>query len=361
MSDVLGRINFGGVSASEFKAKHSEEVEAVKRSESDAKKLLREYRSEHGKLEVFFHDLKGAISAMSPAKIVYENKSSVKVSSPCSVVCCMNDWHYGSMQNTEEIEGFGEYNSQICERRVGKYVNSILDWSALHRNSYTIDELVVLLLGDFISGDIHEELRVTNEFPVPIQSCGAGLLIGSAIKTLSAHFPKVRCEFIVADNHARLTKKPQAKEEGLNSLNYVVGFVAKQALSRQNNVEFNLYTMNEKVVAVKDRQYLISHGHGIIGWAGVPWYGIERKVGKESGARLQSIMEDITRSKQVGFHKYVFGHWHTPVSLPLYWGSASLAGTDAYDHKNGRYSKPSQAAWITHLKHGEFDRTDFSF
>jgi hypothetical protein len=92
---------------------------------------------------------------------------------------------------------------------------------------------------------------------------------------------------------------------------------------------------------------------------GIPWYSIERKVGKESQARMQIIMRDIERAKDVGFHRYIFGHFHTPFDSELYACCGSVSGTDAYDHKNGRYSRPSQVAWMVHQKNGEFNRTNF--
>ena len=211
---------------------------------------------------------------------------------------------------------------------------------------------MILDLGDSIGGDIHDELRVTNEFPAPVQSCRAGLLLSQQIAMLAPHFSKVRVEFVTEDNHARLTKKPQAKEAGQNTYNYVVGFIAQQAASLIPNVEFNLYPQYETVVDVRGRRYLISHGHAVRGWAGFPWYGVERKVGREALKRMNA--PDIRK-----FNRVVGGHWHTPLATPWYWFSGSVSGTDAYDHKEGRHSPPSQAAWIVHPKYGEFDRTDF--
>jgi hypothetical protein len=91
----------------------------------------------------------------------------------------------------------------------------------------------------------------------------------------------------------------------------------------------------------------------------VPWYGIERKVGKESQARMQMIMEDANRARDIGFHKYIFGHFHTDISTELYDGCASVGGTDAFDHKCGRYGRPGQASWLVHPVHGEFNRMNW--
>lgn len=180
------------------------------------------------------------------------------------------------------------------------------------------------------------------------------------IADIAPQFKFVRVHFVSEDNHSRLTKKPQAKEAGMNSLNYLVGYMAKTHLLNFLNVSFDIYPMNEKVISVNDRLYLITHGHTIRGWMGVPWYGVERKVGKEALARMQIIMQEFERAKEIGFHKYVFGHFHTPIDTPLYSCGASLQGTDAYDHQAGRYANPGQSAWLVHPKHGEFNRINFN-
>jgi len=71
-------------------------------------------------------------------------------------------------------------------------------------------------------------------------------------------------------------------------------------------------------------------------------------------------MEDQSRAQKIGFHKYLFGHFHTDISLDLYDGCASVSGTDAYDHKEGRFGTPGQCSWMVHPKRGEFNRTNWN-
>lgn len=125
------------------------------------------------------------------------------------------------------------------------------------------------------------------------------------------------------------------------------------------NVQFNIYPMHEKVVTVNNRNYLIMHGNSIRAWMGIPWYGIERKTGKEATARQSIVMDTPKLMKEIGFHKIVHGHFHIPFDHPLYSCGGSVQGTDAYDHQAGRYAKPSQSVWMVHPKYGEFNRTNF--
>lgn len=342
---------------SELRSRHSEEFRELERQLKEKDVILDNYKREHGKLELFFNKIYDTIQPVVPLTNVYRPSNRSK--SNCVAVMQISDAHMGAVQMPDEIEGFGEFNPEICEQRQMDYAQSFVNWVEMHRWSYKIDEVAILVTGDLISGDIHDELRITNAFPTPVQCVRAAEVLVKQIGYIAPHFKKVTVHFVVEDNHARLTKKPQAKEAGANSFNYIVGKMAELYLRNHENVEFNIYPQYEKVVNVNGRQYLISHGHGLMSWMGVPWYSVERKVGRESKNRLQVIMDDLTRAKDVGFHKYIFGHYHTPIDTDLYSCCGSVSGTDAYDHKNGRHGDPSQSSWIVHPKHGEFNRINF--
>jgi hypothetical protein len=342
-----------GKTESELKLLVNEEVNNLKKTIKQKETILENYKAEHGVLESFFRDLKEHVEAINPVPVLYKPRAGrVMVDSPCSVVVQVCDAHMGAVQRASEIEGFGEFDPEICRNRQLSFIKKVIEWVDVHRTAYTVDECVVLVLGDLISGDIHDELRVTNAFPVPVQIVEASTVLSEQILMLSQHFPKIRVEFLVEDNHSRLTKKPQAKEAGINSYNYVIGFIAKERASRLSNVTFNIYPQYEASVQVSGQRYLLCHGHGIMGWSGFPYYGIERKVSREALKRMNG--PDCNK-----FHKVIMGHWHAPLAHPFYWIGGSVSGTDAYDHKNGRHARPSQAAWFCHPKHSEFDRTDF--
>lgn len=345
------------INENDLRDQFSERSQEYERLIAEKEKVLSDYRKERGKLEVFFEKITRSITPIEPLQIIYNEKSE---KTECEAVIQISDGHYGAVQGSEEIEGFNRFDPVICKNRQLYFIKGFLGWVELMRNGYRIDNLSVLCTGDLISGDIHEELKVTNAFPVPQQIVGASQILAEQIGLLAPHFNKVTIHFISADNHGRLTRKPQSKEEGVNSFNYLVGMMAQAYTSKHSNVEFNVYPMFEKVVAVANRQYLISHGHNLTGWMGIPWYSVQRHIGKEAMARLEIIMNEQSRMKEIGFHKYVFGHYHTPISHPHYSCSGSVSGTDAYDHKSGRHADPSQPAWLVHPKHGDFNRIDFN-
>jgi hypothetical protein len=353
MSDFL--------SGDELRARTDEEKQQLHRELAEKDFILREYRKEHGKLEVFFNRVISYIEPVAPLESQFSKVYTEKKKSDTEIVPVMHvtDSHMGAVQEPDEIEYFNEFNPEICDRRNIGFAQGFNDWVQMHRTAYKIKKCHVIFTGDLISGDIHEELRVTNAFPVPEQVVRAAQSHFKQIALLAPYFDEVIVDFLTEDNHSRLTKKPQAKEAGVNSYGYLVAKLMEAYLAKHQNVKFNIHAMHEKVIKVSTRNYLITHMHGVKAWMGIPWYGIERRTARESTARQHLIMQDNKLAKEIGFHKIVHGHFHTPFDAPLYSGGGSVSGTDAYDHSSGRHSDPSQSAWMVHPKYGEFNRINF--
>jgi len=353
-----------GTSLSDLKSQY-DPAEEVKHLRGEIAKLERDheaYTKEHGRLSILFDDLRRSIEELDPPEIDYKPPKRSTVTSPVVHVSHMTDWHLGAIQNPEEVEGFREFNPEVLELEMVNCELSQLQWCELHRKNYTINERRNIVTGDLISGGIHDELLWTNAYPEPVQAVRAGELLAKLVAMQSPHYQKVIVDFITEDNHARLTKKPQATEAGLNTWNYVIGFYAKERLKSFGNVEFNIYPQLQKVIKVANRQYLITHGHHVRGWAGFPYYGIERKAGREAMRRMRRVVEsqyDVEKAIGSLFHKIIMGHWHAPLAHPWYWIGGSASGTTAYDHKEGREAQPIQCAWMVHPKWGEFDRTEW--
>lgn len=330
------------------------EIHSLRRQLDRAKSEIRKMQADYGDLRGYFRDIdiiaKDFVLPLLPLE--YKHQPGKTVKSPCVAVLHFSDWHYGAVQEPSEIEGFNAFSPEIAEKRIENLIEDFLKWVDVLRSGYLIENCVVLDTGDMISGDIHRELSITNAFPSPVQAFKCGVFKGRIIASLSPHFKELRIEYITPDNHGRLTKVPQAKQAGLNTHNYVVGHVAKLISSDQTNIEFNIHTSHNKSVEVAGRHYLLTHGHDVMGWMGLPYYGIERKVSKEALSRMWE--PDYNK-----FHRCIMGHWHAPATLPWYWIGGSVSGTDAYDHKQGRRSDPIQCAWINHPKKGEFNRTEF--
>lgn len=317
------------------------------------RRKIDELKLEMGETEAVFDTMKaelGAITVLNP--VVHNSKTKgARVGAPITAVVVLGDWHIGEYTESDQIEEFNQFSWDIAQKRAYYLGKKFISWVGVQRTSAVIDELVVIVVGDMISGDIHPELQATNEFPTPVQAVRAGVLVSKTIAELSAHFKKVRVEFITLDNHSRLTRKPQWKDGGKNSYGYIVGWVAMERLRAIKNVKFNLHIGMKTLVEVQGFKYLCMHGHQIKGWAGIPWYGTDRQVAKESKSRR--------RKPNQNFDKVIMGHFHQPLWTTDYIINGSLSGTSELDHGQGRHAEPCQVAFLVHPKYGEMNKIEF--
>ena len=345
-------------SLNSFNEENSEFVQQLKIQLTEKDIVLKNYKKEHGNLQVFFDSVKASIHTIKPAPIVYKHTPDSDKST-CHAVAHITDGHMGAVQRPDEIEGFNEFNPEICRSRQLDFAQRFCKYIDNQRIIYDIHECHVLVTGDLISGDIHQELQVTNAFPVPVQVVKAAMVLSEQLHIFAQNFDVVHVHFITEDNHSRLTHKPQASEAGINSLNYLVGHLAESYTDKLTNVNWNIYPMLQKVVTVGHRNYLITHGHGIKSWAGLPWYGIERKTSKEAQNRMKRIMDMKAKMSEIGFNLFIFGHLHTEIKTNQYMCGPSVQGTTAYDHHNARYGDPGQVGWLVHPKYDETARENF--
>lgn len=338
------------LSAAQVKERLSPERAALREQVGELKAECKRLYRLAGETSEIVAAVKDEIKAYAPVTLVATSAKVSKVESPIAMVAHVTDWHIGLVTKASQVEDFGENNFVLAQARLDKFAESLAKWAALHRASYVIDECVVLGTGDWISGDIHDGLTRTNEFPVPVQAVRSGYLLGAFVREMARHFPRVRVEFITKGNHDRLTRKPQAQDGGFNSMGFVVGHIAAQSVSAQKNVTFNIYPESHHVVNVKGQRYLLAHGDGILGTWGIPYYGIERKNAREAMKRMNA---DVGKH----FDQTVIGHFHSAADHEAWLIGGSLTGTDENDHTQGRHSRPHQTAWFVHPKHGKFDWT----
>jgi len=310
------------------------------------KKLLEEI----GRGNLYVDKIIASVVASQPYKIykyVVPKKGAL-----VDLIIKFSDWQIGEQILAREIEGFGGYNFAIAQNSIENIVSDIVKWVETQRKGYRIDTCHIFCEGDFVSGDIHDELKITNEFPLPVQTEKAGLLLGEMFLILCSHFKKVIAWEVSADNHGRLVKKIQFKQRSLNNMNHLVYAIANAKASGCKNFE-SVRTEGIKLLAeVAGYKFLLTHGNDIKSWMGIPYYGLSRDFGKEAKKRM--------RAKHDQFDFMSIGHWHVPsVIEDMIFVNGCLCGTTEFDHAQGRYAEPSQCAFLVSPKHGYFNWTAF--
>jgi hypothetical protein len=321
-------------------------LEAAEATTRSLRLELKRLHRAHGVALEFNDDLLTAIHATDSIGIP-EQRPAPKRGSTVAAVFPVSDWHTGERISFEEMDRFNRYDYALQEKRLRFLVESVLRWVDVQRKGYRIDRLYIPVLGDLINGEIHpEEYLSTNEFRTPEQTAKAGHLLAWLITQFVPVFREVIVDCIGADNHARRTTKPSAKEAARNSYNYLVYEIAKAVLAHQKNVRLNFHLPLKAQVEIEGRSVILSHGHETKAWMGIPFYGIERAEGREARKRL-------SRGRPYTLH--IIGHWHAPGMLSGLIINGALCGSTEYDAMAGRYADASQTTFLMHREHGHFN------
>ena len=266
---------------------------------------------------------------------------------PCTIC---SDWHYGETVRPEEVGGCNEFNAEIAAERITRLVDTTIDLCFNHmgRAEKAYPGIVIMLGGDMLSGDIHEELFATNDRTT--QQCINDLtdLIAAALERMADTFGKVFVPCVVG-NHGRASRKPRMKGRVYTSHEWNIYCSLERHFRKDTRVQFLIPGETDAYFKVYDHRFLLTHGDSL-GVKGGD--GIIGAIGPITRGSLK-----VARSEaQIGrdFDTIVMGHWHQMLWLPGGIVNGALKGYDEYARLAMRapYSRPSQALWFVHPEHG---------
>lgn len=256
-----------------------------------------------------------------------------------------SDWHWSEVVRPSEIGGVNQYNLPIAHRRAENMINIAVRLLKHYIRDAEYPGIVYALGGDMISGDIHEELKETNEIEsIPAVLDIFGVLVKS-ISTLAAEFGKV---FVpcVTGNHGRTSKKPRAKRRNHTNFDWLIYQLLSRHFVNDPRVTFLIPDGSDALYRVYGHRYLLTHGDQFRGGDGM--------IGM-LGPVLRGDHKKRTRNSQVnqGYDTMIMGHWHQLTQLARVIVNGSLKGYDEYAAAgNFTFEPPAQALWITHPQHG---------
>jgi len=259
-------------------------------------------------------------------------------------LCCL---HMGEVVSALETNGFGEYNMAIAQARVQRVVDSVIDLVHDHHRGEHIRKLWIPDLGDNISGDIHEELSITNERPVITQTLAAAFLLALGIRDLAANFDEV--EMIgLPGNHGRNRKKPAHKQKAEDSFDRMVYETVALLCANIPNFKMTIPASYWTRQVINDVPFVFLHGDNLKAWNQLPFYGMYR---------LNSNMTMMHGTRNEYFRYLGIGHFHQVGMLPRMGGeilmTGSLKGPDEYSLdvlQTG--SEPEQLFYGVHHRRG---------
>ena len=229
-----------------------------------------------------------------------------------------SDWHIEETVKRDAVNGRNEFNLEVARYRVDTFFSHALKLLKKEQSAIRIKNVVLALLGDFISGNIHDEL---------LESCSlrpidAILLakdwITSGIKFLLENSD---CHFTIVTsvgNHTRITKQVHIANERGNNLEYFMYHVIAKEFASEPRIHFIIEDSYHTYVKVYDKTIRFHHGHAIKYGGGVG--GLTIPVNKAIAQWNKTRVADLD----------VFGHWHQQFDGGSFLSNGSIIGYNAF-------------------------------
>ena len=292
-------------------------------------------------------------------------KGKVRAASAQSMIAPLADTHIGDNVEADEMVGLNSYNIDIFNKRLYGWATQVLTLAELRRNSVEIDELVIPMLGDMISGDIHMELALTNNDHNMGQMIRGANLIAQALMFLAPHFDKVRVPCVVG-NHGRMTRKPPMKNKYMD-WDYMLYQWVSVFCKNQKNIEFHIPKSFMTSVEVNNRNILVSHGDFVNG-AGSGTAISKGILNMRNILQFRKGLQDEIgklRNEEIGLPEYfdsvLIGHFHRIDEIDIGTGAIHICGCmkggDEFAMQRVQaINKPRQLALYYHPKYGEIGK-----
>lgn len=202
-----------------------------------------------------------------------------------------SDWHYEETVNKEQVNGLNEFNLKVADIRIKNFFKNSLSLINICKKDVEIPVIVLALLGDFISGIIHDELLEGNQLLVTDAIIKVQSHLISGIKFLLTHTGSNLVIPCHSGNHGRITAKSRIATEYGNSLEFLMYNTLKMVFAEESRVKFLIPTGYHSYVTVYNKVLRFHHGHQLKYGGGVG--GIYIPVNKAIAQWNKGIKADI--------------------------------------------------------------------
>lgn len=257
-----------------------------------------------------------------------------------TVVVVASDWHIEENVGAE-VGGLNTFNLTIAKQRATKFFQSALRLTNLLAQDITIKTMVLALLGDFISNDIHEESSELNEQSPMHALVTAQTFLISGIQFL---LDNSSLTFVIpchSGNHARTTRTTRFSAENGHSLEYLLYLHLAAYFRAEPRVQFIIPEGAHSYLQVYDQIIRFQHGHMIKYNGGVG--GIYIPTNKSISQWNKARHADLD----------VFGHFHQLRDGGNFLCNGSLIGYNGFALSiKADYEAPKQALFLMDAKRG---------
>jgi hypothetical protein len=262
--------------------------------------------------------------------------SRPKVSESVAVVAA-SCWHVEEYVDPKVINGLNHYNLDIAESRIEKLFQHAARLVEIERNGTDIDTLVFALLGDLMTGYIHEELLENNPLS-PTETIlwlQKRIIAGFKFLREKGGFKRIVVPCTVG-NHGRTTPKKRVATSYKNSFEWLMYHILAESFAESSGtpVEFRIGNSYFNYLEVYGKTLRFHHGDYLSYQGGVG--GISIPVNKAIASWDKSRHADLD----------IFGHWHQTLADRKWVSTGSLIGYNAYALSIKAVCEPPQQSFF---------------
>lgn len=236
-----------------------DELKAAKADVKKERQKLFDERTEYNRLirsearkESFADMVRNIIcKEVSPIDITVDGRF-VPVCGENDLLCHLTDIHTGI-----EISNWkNTFNEEVLLRRMEEYTQHILHIRDIHNS-----ENLYIVIGEILSGLIHNNLRLQNNMDLMQQFKYVSELISGMLTTLSEKFNHIYV-YTTPGNHSRVVAKKEDALDGEN-MDVLLPFYLKARLQNFENISImdNVIEPEIAMFNIRGRTVMAAHGH----------------------------------------------------------------------------------------------------
>lgn len=217
-----------------------------------------------------------------------------------------------------------DFDEDILKQRIEKFTSDILDIRGIHQS-----ENCYLVIGEILSGIIHNNLRLQNNMDLMEQFKYVSELISAMLTRLANHFNHIYV-YTTPGNHSRIFPK---KEDGLDgeNMDVLLPFYLKARMQNFENITIGNNNIEPEIAMfnIRGNNVFAAHGH------------------KDS---LSNVVQNFTMMFNVKPDIVLLGHRHTNAMETVYdtkvIQSGCVSGSDQFATSIRKVNRPEQTVSV---------------
>ena len=260
-------------------------------------------------------------------RIICENVEPINIpvhytlfNSSTDLLCHFTDIHCGI-----EIHNWkNDFDEDVLKKRIEKFTSDILDIRGQHGS-----ENCYLVIGEILSGIIHNNLRLQNNMDLMEQFKYVSELISAMLLRMANHFNHIYV-YTTPGNHSRISPKKEEALDGEN-MDILLPFYLKARMQNVKNITICDNTIEPEIAMfnIRGNNIFAAHGH------------------KDSPS---NVVQNFTMMFGIKPQIVLLGHRHTNAMETVYDAkviqSGCVSGSDNYATSIRKTNRPEQTVSV---------------